>query len=137
MLDMNPLRSHAPQFGGQQLRLMRQLWKKPLTARELTAALNTEAGETPMAHSTVQTLLRQLEGKGAVDHDQHGRTFIFRPCVEEGRTLTQATRDLVDRLFGGSVQGLVAHLLENEQVSPKELKKIEQLIAARRKEDAK
>ena len=90
-----------------------------------------------MAHSTVQTLLRQLEGKGAVDHEQHGRTFIFRPLVEKGRTLTQATRDLIDRLFGGSVQGLVAHLLESEQVSPKELRKIEQLIAARRQEDAK
>ena len=132
---MSPPRSYASQFGGQQLRLMRQLWKKPLSARELTAALNAEAGETPMAHSTVQTLLRQLESKGAVDHEQHGRTFIFRPCVEEGRT--QATRNFIDRLFSGSVQGLVAHLLEKEQVSPKELKKIEQLIAARRKEDAK
>ena len=134
---MNLPRPHAPPFGGQQLRLMRQLWKKPLSARELAAALNAEAGETPMAHSTVQTLLRQLESKGAVDHEQQGRTFIFRPRIEESRTLTQATRDLIDRLFSGSVQGLVAHLLENERVSSKELEKIEQLIAARRKEAAK
>ena len=126
-----------PPFGEQQLRLMRQLWKKPCNARELTESLNTEAGQTPMAHSTVQTLLRQLEKKGAVNHVQQGRTFIFRPMFEESRSLAQATRDFVNRLFSGSVQGLVAHLLESEQVSPAELKKIEKLIAARRQEVAK
>ena len=126
-----------PPFGEQQLRLMRQLWKKPCNARELTESLNAEAGQAPMAHSTVQTLLRQLEKKGAVSHEQQGRTFVFRPMFEESRSLAQATRDFVNRLFGGSVQGLVAHLLENEQVSPAELKKIEKLIAARRQEDAK
>ena len=131
---MRPVRPPAPRFGEQQMRLMRQLWKQPFNARELTASLNAEAGATPMAHSTVQTLLRQLEAKGAVTHDRQERTFIFRPLVGEQRTLARATRELVDRLFNGSVQGLVAHLLESEQISPQELKKIEQLIAARRKE---
>ena len=126
-----------PPFGEQQLRLMRELWKKPRRARELTDALNAQAGETSMAHSTVQTLLRQLEGKGAVGHVQDGRTFIFQPLVEQGRTVAQATRDLISRLFGGSAQELVAHLLESEQISPQELARIEQLIAARRKEAAK
>ena len=126
-----------PPFGEQQLRLMRELWKKPRSARELTDALNAQAGETPMAHSTVQTLLRQLEGKGAVGHVQDGRTFIFQPLIEQGRTVAQATRDLISRLFGGSAQELVAHLLESEQISPRELARIEQLIAARRKEAAK
>ena len=131
---MKPLVTSPLAYGGQQLRLLRQLWKKPLSARELTDALNAEPGQTPMAHSTVQTLLRQLEGKGAVDHFQDGRTFIFRPLVEKDRSLAQATRQLIDRLFSGSVRGLVAHLLEHEQVSPAELREIERLIAARRKE---
>ena len=116
---------------------MRQLWKKPCNARELTDSLNAEAGQAPMAHSTVQTLIRQLEKKGAVNHEQHGRTFVFRPLFEEGRSLAQTTRDFVNRIFGGSVQGLMAHLLESEQVSPAELKKIEKLITARRQEDVK
>ena len=134
---MRPFSPPLPPFGEQQLRLMRQLWKKQCNARELTESLNAEAGQPPMAHSTVQTLLRQLEKKGAVSHAQQGRTFIFRPMFEESRSLAQATRDFVNRLFGGSVQGLMAHLLESEQVSPAELKKIEKLIAARRQEDAK
>ena len=134
---MNPFRSAVPPFGEQQLRLMRQLWRRPLNARELTAALNAELGETLMAHSTVQTLLRQLEAKGAVAHEARGRTFIFRPLVEEGRTVAQATREFVERLFGGSAQGLVAHLLESEQVSPEEIARIETLVAARRRKEGK
>lgn len=133
MYGMSPSKPNLS-YGDQQLRLLRQLWKRPLSARELTDALNSEPGHPPMAHSTVQTLLRQLEGKGAVDHFQDGRTFIFRPLMEKDHSLAQATRQLIDRLFGGSVQGLVAHLLEHEQVSPAELKKIERLIASRRKE---
>ena len=103
-------------------------------ARKLTEILNSEPGHLLMAHSTVQTLLRQLEVKGAIDHFQDGRTLIFRPLVEEGRSLAQATRRFLDRLFSGPVRGLVAHLLENEQMSPAELREIEQLIAARREE---
>ena len=131
---MNPPAALPASYGDQQLRLMRQLWRRPLSARELTGALNAEPEHPPMAHSTVQTLLRPLEAKGAIDHFQEGRTFIFRPLVEEGRSLAQATRQLLDRLFSGSVRGLVAHLLENEPVSPTELREIERLIAARRKE---
>ena len=127
----------SPLFGEQQLRLMRELWRKPRSARELTDALNAQAGSAPMAHSTVQTLLRQLESKGAVCHVQDGRTFIFQPLVEQGRTVAQATRDLISRLFGGSAQELVAHLLESEQISPQELARIDQLIAARRTEASK
>jgi len=116
------------------MRIMRHLWTRKMSARELTSALNDEAGEAPMAHSTVQTLLRQLENKGAVGHQSHDRTFVFEPLVEKSRTLSHATREFIDRLFSGSVQGLMAHLLSSEQVSAKELDKIEKLIAQRRKE---
>ena len=129
---MNPFRTVIPAFGEQQMRLMRQLWRSPMSARDLTAALNAEVGAEPMAHSTVQTLLRQLEGKGAVAHEAQERTFIFRPLVEEGRTVAQATREFVGRLFNGSAQGLVAHLIESEQISPEEIAKIEALVAARK-----
>ena len=129
---MNPFRAAVPAFGEQQMRLMRQLWRGPMSARELTAALNTKLGVEPMAHSTVQTLLRQLEAKGAVAHEEKERTFIFRAIVEEKRTVTQATRELVERLFNGSAQGLVAHLIESEQISSEEIAKIEALIAARK-----
>ena len=116
----------ATQLGRVQLLILQILWKKRrATAREITDALNESA---PVAHSTVQTLLRGLEEKGSVSHETEGRTFVFFPLVEEDRFQRSATRDLVQRAFGGNVGSLVAHLLKNEHVSSRELSEIRRLI---------
>lgn len=113
-------------MGQVQLKIMQLIWKmKRATARELTDELNKSE---PIAHSTVQTLLRQLESKGSVGHEQDGRTFYFYPRVQEDKVKKSAARELLQNLFEGNVGGLVAHLLENEKVSSEELAKIRQLI---------
>lgn len=113
-------------FGKVQLRIMQILWKKgQVNAREITDELNKIA---PIAHSTVQTLLRKLEQKGAVDHDVEDRTFIFYPLVEAEKVTRNGLRDFVDRMFAGSPVGLVSYLIKNEDISKDELKKISELI---------
>jgi BlaI family penicillinase repressor len=119
----------ATQLGRVQLLIMQTLWKLGrATAREITDALNESE---PIAHSTVQTLLRTLEEKGAITHAVEGRTFVFLPVVAEDKYKHTATRDLLDRVFGGDVRSLVAHLLQNERVSRKELDEIRRLIDER------
>lgn len=119
-------------FGRMQHRIMRVLWERGrVNAREITEALNRDE---PVAHSTVQTLLRQLEAKGAVGHEAQGRTFVFLPLVEEDRVRRGATRDLLDRAFGGKAGDLVAHLLKTERLSKAELDELRRLIDRRRKD---
>jgi BlaI family penicillinase repressor len=121
----------ATQLGRVQLLIMQVLWEKDrATAREITDALCVAE---PIAHSTVQTLLRGLEDKGSVAHAAEGRTFVFFPLVEEDKFKRTATRDLVERVFGGSAGTLVAHLLKNENVSRKEIDEIRKLINRRGK----
>ena len=94
----------VPRLGRVQLKIMQVLWEKGrANARQITEALNQHE---EIAHSTVQTLLRKLEAKGAVDHDSEDRTFIFYPCVKEEKVKRGATRELVERVFGGSPMGL-------------------------------
>ena len=113
-------------FGKVQLRMMQILWKRTrANAREITDDLNKIA---PIAHSTVQTLLRKLEQKGAVDHDIDDRTFIFYPLVEAEKVTRNGLRDFVDRMFAGSPGGLVSYLIKNEDISQSELEKISELI---------
>jgi BlaI family penicillinase repressor len=122
------------QLGRMQFRIMQVLWERGrITAREITDALN-ESEPGSVAHSTVQTLLRQLEAKGAVGHSAEGRTFLFHAQLKEDRVKKTATRDLLERVFGGSVGSLVAHLLTNEQLSKKELDELHRLIDQRRKD---
>ena len=116
----------STQLGRVQLLIMQVLWDKgQATAREITDAINTSE---PIAHSTVQTLLRGLEEKGSVSHKTEGRTFVFYPRVAEDKFKQSATSDLLQRVFSGNVATLVAHLLKNEDVSHKEIEEIRKLI---------
>src|SRR3954471_4120775 len=118
------------QLGRMQFRIMQVLWDKGrANAREITEALNEAA---PVAHSTVQTLLRQLEAKGAVGHEAEGRTFVFTPKLKEDRVKRSATRDLLERVFGGDARSLVAHLLKDERLSSAELEGLCRMIERRR-----
>lgn len=121
----------STQLGRVQLLIMQVLWdKKRATAREITDAINASE---PIAHSTVQTLLRGLEEKEAAAHETDGRTFVFYPLVEEDKFKQSATADLVDRVFRGNAATLVAHLLKSENVSREEVDEIRQLINRRGK----
>ena len=114
------------QLGRMQFRIMQVLWDRGrANAREITDALNEAE---PVAHSTVQTLLRQLEAKGAVGHEVEGRIFVFVPRIQEARVKQTAAHELLDRVFGGSVGNLVAHLLKDERVSRAELDELRRLI---------
>ncbi|MFV1963897.1 MAG: BlaI/MecI/CopY family transcriptional regulator [Pirellulaceae bacterium] len=123
----------ATRLGRMQLLIMQVLWgKRRATAREITDALNESEA---VAHSTVQTLLRGLEDKGSVAHETEGRTFVFFPLVEQDKFQRSATRELLERVFGGDVERLVTHLLKNEKISARELKRIRRLIDERSKKE--
>lgn len=120
--------SHV-RMGKVQLQIMRVLWDKGrANAREITDVLNAQE---PIAHSTVQTLLRKLEAKGAVGHEAVARTFVFFPLVAENNVRRGATQDLLQRVFGGSAGELMSYLLKHERVSQKELEQIRRLIDER------
>jgi BlaI family penicillinase repressor len=120
----------ALQLGRMQLKIMQVLWVQGrATAREITDAL--KANE-PVAHSTVQTLLRGLEEKRAVAHRAEGRTFVFFPLVAHDKVKKSATKDLVNRIFGGNAGELVSYLLKHEKITPRELGELKKLIEEKR-----
>ena len=116
----------GPRLGKVQLSIMRILWREgEATARRITEELNAVA---PIAHSTVQTLLRKLEAKGAVAHESRGRVFVFKPLYRESEVTTSAAREILNRVFQGSAYGLVAHLLRHETISDEERRELRKLL---------
>jgi predicted transcriptional regulator len=73
-------------------------------------------------------MLRVLEDKQAVAHEPEGRTFVFFPRIAQNEFRQSATHDFVERVFGGSTSGLVAHLLKDDNVSHEDLDAIRRLI---------
>lgn len=124
-------------LGARQMELMRVLWDLgEATARSITDELNRRApaGAPTTAHSTVQTQLRELEGKGVVAHRQEERTFVFYPTVARGEVTAGATRDLLSRLFEGSPLRLMTHLLQHEKLTREDLERLRRLIDEKARE---
>lgn len=108
----------------QQLDVMAVLWSRG----EATTAEVHEGLDQDLAYTTVATLLRRLEDKGAVAHRNEGRQFVYRACVEEQDVRRGMVRNLVDRLFRGDSAALVSHLLGDRSIEADELQRIEALL---------
>lgn len=115
-----------PRLGKVQLQIMQVIWKHgKVTARQITE----ELGKTDnIAHSTVQTLLRKMEFKGAITHELDDRTFVFRALYQQNNVKDTAIQDILQRVFGGSVYGLVSQLLKRETIQPDEMRRLRELI---------
>jgi len=108
--------------------VMEVLWQRsPLTAIEVSDALEKERD---WSLQTVKTLLSRLVGKAVVAHEADGRRYLYRPLVQREAYVAHESRRLVDRLFGGKVTPLVAHLAETQQLSDKDIAEIEALLKA-------
>lgn len=108
--------------------VMEVLWRRaPLTAIEVSDAL---ADDRDWSLQTVKTLLGRLLAKSVIAHEEDGRRYLYRPLVEREDYVAGESQRLVDRLFGGRVTPLVAHLAETQQLSDKDIAEIEALLKA-------
>ena len=89
----------------------------------------------PPSYSAVRALLRILEEKGHVRHEEKDLHYVYFPAVPRGRVRRKALRHLVDTFFDGSAAQAVAMLLDPStgRVSEDELERISKLIAKARK----
>lgn len=90
----------------------------------------------PPSYSTVRALLRVLEGKGHVRHEQDGPRYVFLPVVTRAKARRSALRRVLDTFFDGSTEQTVAALLDlqSSKLDPQELERLAKLIDKARKE---
>ena len=112
-----------------ELRLMDVVWNKgAVTVGEVAAALT---GDPVLAYNTILTTLRILEQKGYVRHtkSREGRAFIYRAVVGRKQASRNALRHVVRGFFGNSPELLVLNLLDDGDLSQRELQSIRNLLA--------
>ena len=71
--------------------------------------------------SSVRTMLRVLMQKGNVRIDNGVRPAVYSAAAPRSKLRKQATQSLLQRFFSGSVEDLVQHLIEDEQLTPEQL----------------
>ena len=101
------------------------------TAAEVQAAIPDGPG-----YSAVRALLRILEEKGHIRHEEKGGKYIYAPAVSRDRAKRSAMQKLIDTFFEGSVEKAVVAFLPagSAKVSEEALQKLEKFVEQARKE---
>jgi len=121
-------RPKTPNLTEAELRLMDVIWDKGrATVAEVAEGLPKELD---LAYNTVLTTLRILEDKGYLKHTKpkEGRAFVYRAVVSREQASRSAVKHLLRRFFGNSAEALVLNLLEDEDLSERELARVRELL---------
>ena len=109
-----------------EMQVLSALWDDaPQTAADLTSRIGKINGWT---QATVKTLLARLVQKGAVTAEADGRRYLYRPAIDRAEAVGEESQRFVDRLFGGRVSPMIAHLAEREALSDADIAEIEALL---------
>lgn len=110
---------------------MRVVWeRRETTVAETRSALEPERG---LAYTTVMTVMSRLADKGLLHRQKAGRSYVYRPAVEQDEVAGKLLSSLVGRLYGGSTGRAIAHLIETDpEVDDRELARLEALIRCKR-----
>jgi BlaI family transcriptional regulator, penicillinase repressor len=102
-----------------------------------TAAEVQERMPDAPTYTTVRGLLRVLETKGHVRHEEDGGRYVYIPTLTKQRAAKSALRHVVQTFFDGSPSRAMAALLGGQRnVDEEEIARLEELIARARKEKA-
>jgi BlaI family penicillinase repressor len=115
--------------------VMQAVWDEgpcPVEAVYLVVSKKRDLKET-----SVRTILRRLEQKGYLRHEEKGRAYVYR-AAEPARSLAaRAVRQIIDRFCKGSVEELVSGMVEAKMLSNREMDQLEEFVrGAKRAEGA-
>jgi len=114
-------------FTDRELDIMAVLWEcGPSTVADVRGHVQDR-----LAYTTVLTVLRTLEEKGHIGHLEEGRAYRYHALVERGHAQVSALDRLTRKLFAGSTELLLSHLVSDQGLSDEELDRIKKLLEER------
>ena len=120
----------TPKISDTEWEVMRVIWTKhPITAAEVIEQLL--AHDSSWHPKTVRTLLARLVQKQALDYQATGRSYAYEPRVTEEECVAAASESFVARVFGGSMKPMLAHFVERQRLTRRDLEELRKLIDKR------
>jgi predicted transcriptional regulator len=120
------MRSKSPTLTDQELEIMKVIWgREQATVRDV---YETMLERRKIAYTTVMTMMKILEQKKYLRKSQDDRAFVYRPTKPKKQVIQGMVREFVDRVFNGSAEPLLLHLMEDRKLSGKDLDEISRMI---------
>lgn len=120
------MRPKTPTLTEQELEIMKLVWERDrATVRDVYEAL---LERRKIAYTTVMTMMNILEQKKYLRKSAEDRAYIYRPAKPKKQVIKGMVREFVDRVFNGSAEPLLVHLIEDRRLSNKDLDEIARMI---------
>jgi predicted transcriptional regulator len=124
------MRSKSPTLTEQELEIMKVVWtRERATVRDVYEVL---LERRKIAYTTVMTMMKILEEKKYLKKSQEDRAYLYRPVKPKNQVIQSMVREFLDRVFNGSAEPLLLHLLEDQKLSEKDLREISRMIRKER-----
>ncbi len=105
---------------------MKIVWQaKSVTVRDVYEAV---LERRHIAYTTVMTMMSILERKGHLKKRREDRAYVYRATRPQAQVIKGMVREFVDRVFNGSAEPLLVHLVKDRHLSERDLQEIARLI---------
>jgi predicted transcriptional regulator len=119
------MRRRSNTLTDQELEIMKIVWTRDrVTVRDVYEAL---LERRKVAYTTVMTMMNILEHKKYLKKTQAERAYVYRPAQPQGQVIGAMVKEFVNRVFNGSAEPLLVHLVEEHNLSAADLEEIAQL----------
>src|SRR6185369_5137891 len=109
----------------QELEIMKVVWDRDsVTVRDVYEAL---LERRKVAYTTVMTMMKILEQKQYLKKSQVDRAYVYSPAQPKRQVIGDMVRDFINRVFNGSAEPLLVHLVEEHDLSRQDLEEIAKL----------
>jgi BlaI family transcriptional regulator, penicillinase repressor len=120
------MRPKENQLTAQQLEIMKVVWRlRNVTVRDVYETLREQR---PIAYTTVMTTMKTMEARGHLKKGTAGRAFVYQAVEPQNRALRRIVGNFIDRVFNGSAEPLLAHLVRERRLSQEDLEKVARMI---------
>ncbi|MGD0223245.1 MAG: BlaI/MecI/CopY family transcriptional regulator [Terriglobia bacterium] len=120
------MRTKSRTLTEQELEIMKVVWELPTaTVRDVYEAL---LRRRKIAYTTVMTMMNILEEKGYLKKQAGEKAHVYRPAQAKAKVIRSMVQEFVERVFNGSAEPLLVHLVKDRHLSPAELEKMARAI---------
>jgi BlaI family transcriptional regulator, penicillinase repressor len=118
--------SRKPVLTAQELEIMKIVWRAG--ASTVRGVYEDLLERRKIAYTTVMTMMNILEQKGYLKKTQKDRAYVYQATRPQKQVIRGMVREFVDRVFNGSAEPLLLHLVEDRRLSENDLDEIRRLM---------
>jgi len=120
------MRSKKTTLTDQELEIMKIVWQ--LGRATVRDVYETMLARRRIAYTTVMTMMKIMEEKQHLKRTLDGRAYVYEPTRPKKQMIREMVSEFINRVFNGSAEPLLAHLVEDKRLSESELKQIAKMI---------